>query len=91
MLDTGSVTLIDVREPSEFAEGHIPGSINIPIRTLGENLDQIPTDQPVVLSCASGLRASLATAALHVLGYGNARSFPPSFKGWSSAEMPIAK
>jgi rhodanese-related sulfurtransferase len=89
LIDTGNVTIIDVREPNEFAEGHIPGSVNIPLRTLGTNLSDIPTDQPVVLSCASGLRCSLATPALHMLGFSNVRTFPPSFKGWSAANMPV--
>lgn len=89
LIGTGNVTLVDVREPSEFAEGHIPGAINIPVRTLPERLDQIPTGQPVVLYCASGLRCSLATPALHMLGYENVRSFPPSFKGWEAAGLPI--
>ncbi|HMQ34200.1 MAG TPA: rhodanese-like domain-containing protein [Chloroflexaceae bacterium] len=91
MMDAGNVTVVDVREASEFAEGRIPGAINIPLRTLGQNLDQIPTDQPVVLSCASGLRCSLATPALHIAGLTNVRTFPPSFKGWSAAEMAIEK
>lgn len=89
LMDTGNVTIIDVREPSEFAEGRIPGAINIPLRTLGASLAEVPTDQPVVLSCASGLRCSLAAPALHMLGFSNIRTFPPSFKGWSAANMTI--
>ena len=61
--------LIDVREESEYAEGHIPGAVNIPIRTLADNLDKIPTDQPVMVYCASGHRAAMSTAALQELGY----------------------
>ena len=56
-IDTGAF-LVDVREESEFADGAIPGAINIPIRTLMQNLDQIPQDQPVVTYCASGHRAA---------------------------------
>ena len=91
MLDAGNVTLVDVREPSEFAEGRIPGALNIPLRTLGANFDKIPTSQPVVVSCASGLRCALATPALHVAGFTNVRTFSPSFKGWSAANMTIEK
>ncbi|MFV9503529.1 MAG: rhodanese-like domain-containing protein [Oscillochloridaceae bacterium umkhey_bin13] len=91
MMDAGNLTIIDVREPSEFAEGHIPGSVNIPVRTLMANLDQIPTDQTVVLTCASGLRCSLATPALHMVGLTNVRAFTPSFKGWSAAGLEVVK
>ena len=77
--------LIDVRETNEYAEGHIPGAINIPLRTLTQNLDKVPADKPVFVYCASGLRAGTALAALGLLGYDNVKSFPPGWKGWSEA------
>jgi rhodanese-related sulfurtransferase len=83
--------IVDLREADEYGEGHIPGAINVPVREVTENLDQIPMDRPVIMSCASGHRASLATAAMHILGYNNVRSFPPSFKGWSAANEQIEK
>lgn len=83
-MDAGAA-VIDVREPDEYEAGHIPGAINIPLRELGANVDQIPTDQPVFVYCQSGWRAALATGALHSAGYENARSFPPSFAGWKAA------
>jgi len=82
--------LIDVREASEYADGHIPGAINIPLRTLTQNLDKIPTDQPVFIYCASGLRAGTALAALGLLGYDNLKSFPPGWKGWSAAGEEVS-
>ncbi len=89
-MESADPLLVDVREPSEYAEGAIPGAINIPIRTLAKNLDQIPTDRPVVVYCSSGHRAAMSTAALHVLGYENVRSFPPSWKGWVAAQEQAA-
>ena len=88
-LESGTL-MIDVREESEYAEGHIPGAINIPIRTLAQNLDKVPTDTPVLISCASGLRAGMATAAMRVLGYENVKSFPGSFKAWSGAGEEVS-
>lgn len=82
--------LIDVREESEYAEGHIPGAINIPLRTLTQNLDKVPADQPVFVYCASGLRAGTALAALGLLGYDNVKSFPPGWKGWSEAGEEVS-
>jgi rhodanese-related sulfurtransferase len=82
--------LVDVREPGEFEEGHLPNAINIPIRTLAQNLDKIPSDKPVFVYCKSGHRAALSTAALQLLGYTNVRSFPPGFAGWSGAGEPVA-
>ncbi|HRW06690.1 MAG TPA: rhodanese-like domain-containing protein, partial [Caldilineaceae bacterium] len=83
-MDTGA-TVIDVREESEYTDGHIAGAIDIPIRTIAQNLDQIPTDQTVVVYCASGFRAAMSTAALHIMGYDNVRAFPPSYAGWADA------
>lgn len=82
--------LIDVREPNEYAEGHIPGAVNIPIRTLAQNLDKVPTDQPVLVYCASGHRAGMATAALRELGYDNVRAFSGGWKAWSGANEAVS-
>jgi rhodanese-related sulfurtransferase len=91
LMSSGNALVVDVREAQEYADGHIPGAINIPVRTLAKNLDKLPKDRPVVLSCASGLRCSLAMPTLQMLGYSNARTFPPSYKGWAAANMPIEK
>ncbi|MCB0033311.1 MAG: rhodanese-like domain-containing protein, partial [Anaerolineales bacterium] len=90
IMDSGQAVLIDVREEAEYAEGHIPNAINIPLRTLTENLAAIPTDMPVVVYCASGHRAAMATSALHMLGYSNVRTFAPGWKGWTAAEQVVS-
>lgn len=82
--------LVDVREPTEYQEGHLPNAVSIPLRTLGKNVAEIPTDKPVFVYCQSGHRAALATAALQTLGYTNVRAFPPGFAGWSEAGEPLA-
>jgi rhodanese-related sulfurtransferase len=89
-IESASPLLIDVREADEYAEGHIEGAINIPLRTVADNLDKIPADQPVIVYCASGLRAGQATAALQILGYDNVRAFPGSWKAWSAAGEPAS-
>ncbi len=85
ILDAGGAVLIDVREPGEYEAGHIPGAVNVPLRTLAQNLDKVPTDQQVMVYCASGHRAAMATASLQSLGYANVRAYPPGWKGWSAA------
>lgn len=86
----GGALLIDVREVDEYASGHIPGAVNIPIRTLGDNLDLIPTDRQVFIYCQSGYRAALATSSLRILGYDNVVSYPPSYKGWTEAGEEVS-
>lgn len=90
VIDASSPFLVDVREASEYAEGHVPGAVNIPIRTLAANLDKIPTDQPVIVYCGSGQRAGLALASLLMLGYDNVKSFPGGWAAWSAAELEVS-
>lgn len=84
-ISVDGVVLIDVREADEFDEGHIPGAVNIPIRELGENLDAIPTDQPVWIYCLSGWRAGLANSSLRLMGYDNISAYTPGSAGWDAA------
>src|SRR3990167_5855596 len=51
MLSDGLVTLLDVRPPDEFANGHVPGALNIPLSELKARLDEIPSDLEVVAYC----------------------------------------
>lgn len=62
--------LIDVRTPSEFAAGHIPGALNIPLQQLDSRLTELqPTDRPVVLYCRSGNRSGSAARLLKNAGF----------------------
>ncbi len=63
-VEASGALVIDVREEGEYAEGHIMDAINIPLRTLGDNLDKIPTDRQVFIYCKSGWRAGLGTSSL---------------------------
>jgi rhodanese-related sulfurtransferase len=89
MLQDKAALLIDVREPSEFRRGHIPGAMNMPLRSLTDNLDKLSKDRPVVLYCSSGYRTAMGVMALQMLGYSNVRGFPPSIQGWKSGGEPI--
>lgn len=62
-------TIIDVRTPAEFSEGHVAGSINIPLAEITSRIADIQgLQQPIVLCCASGNRSGQATAYLQSLG-----------------------
>jgi rhodanese-related sulfurtransferase len=92
IMDSSDIYLIDVREDNEVAEtGMIPGAVHIPLRTLAQQVAQIPADQPVVVYCKSGFRAALASGALHMMGFENVRAFPPSFDGWAAADKAAAE
>jgi rhodanese-related sulfurtransferase len=83
--------IVDVREPSEYAAGHIPHAINIPLRSLSQNLNQIPKNRPVILYCSSGYRTAIGLTSLQLLGYDNVKSFPPSLAGWKAAGETVER
>lgn len=65
---------IDVREPDEYARGHIEGAMNIPPSALlagASDLNDVPKDTELVLYCVSGSRSNVAANILSSLGYTN--------------------
>ena len=83
--------LVDVREPKEYAHGHLKGAINLPLRSLTDHLNQIPKNRPVILYCSTGYRTAMGVMALQMLGYDNVRGFPPSIEGWKAAGEELEK
>ncbi|MBO7357453.1 MAG: rhodanese-like domain-containing protein [Lachnospiraceae bacterium] len=68
--DTENAVLIDVREKDEYAEGHIPGSINIPLSQINLIRNRIPKkDTPLFIYCLSGGRSANATSIITGMGY----------------------
>lgn len=65
----GSVTLLDVRTPTERAAGHIEGFIHIPLDELRDRVDELDRNKPVYIHCHSGLRSYLACRMLSGLGF----------------------
>ena len=78
------VTIIDVREPSEWDEGHISGATNIPRGLLEyQAADKLPDkDARIVVHCALGGRGALAAKALQEMGYENVANMDGGVKGW---------
>jgi phage shock protein E len=68
-LVAGGATLLDVRTESEFASGHLPGAINVPLHGLSERGASLAGAQkPIVVYCASGVRSAAAKRALRRAG-----------------------
>jgi len=94
MLAEGDVFVLDVREPGELAEnGWIEGAVNIPLRTVADNLAYLPSEDTTIVSyCGSGWRCTIALTALEGLGWDNVLGLKDgSFAGWVEAGYPIAE
>ena len=57
MQGSGDVVILDVREPFEFASGHVPGAVHLPMHLVPLRLDDIPRERPVYVICATGNRS----------------------------------
>ena len=61
--------LLDVREPEEYAYGHVPGAVNLPQAELATRLVEVPQDRPVFVICESGMRSLRSAQFLRQMGY----------------------
>jgi adenylyltransferase/sulfurtransferase len=77
-----SVVVIDVREPSEFAAGHIEGARNLPLGRVPYELDSIPKDRDVVLYCQMGGRSGRALEILRGAGFERSQHLRGGYSGW---------
>jgi rhodanese-related sulfurtransferase/rubrerythrin len=78
----GSYTLLDVRQPSEYEEEHLPGAKLIPLGQLGDNLEKLDKDKPVIAYCAIGGRSRVAAQLLNGYGFKEAYNLKGGIKGW---------
>jgi rhodanese-related sulfurtransferase len=94
----GTALIVDVREPQEYAAGHVPGAINIPRGVLEFQIwkqvgfpSSTELDRPVILQCQSGNRASLAAQSLEELGFTRTTAVVMSLDDWQKAGNPFVK
>ncbi|MET0672238.1 MAG: rhodanese-like domain-containing protein [Microbacterium pygmaeum] len=81
------VPLIDVRETHEFAAGHVPGAVNLPMSTIGEHLDELP-DGAFDVICQLGGRSGRVVEALEARGY-DATNVEGGTGDWIEAGYPL--
>jgi phage shock protein E len=83
--------ILDVRSEKEYAEGHIPGALNIPHDQLGDRLSEIDVaaNEEIVVHCKSGYRAGIAEDILIEAEYTNVRDLDGHMDGWQSGGYPI--
>ena len=79
--------VLDVREPDEFASGHIEGAVNLSVRQLPRRVGELPHDKSlkIVAYCASGIRSAYATMFLRTYGYEDVRTLAHGVQAWVDA------
>ena len=93
-LDAGQgPVVIDVRTPDEYARGHVPGALLMPIQTFPTEMQRLAVDKshPIVVYCELGPRAGLAKAALRLAGYTEVFYLEGHMRAWRESGLTIQK
>ena len=100
LLDDASWQFLDVREPDEFAAGHLPGARNVPRGFLEVKADLVhkkrepwlaDRERKLVLYCGGGHRSALAADTLQQMGFRTVRSLSEGWTGWLQRELPVER
>jgi rhodanese-related sulfurtransferase len=93
LINREDAQVIDVREPAEYAAGHLADSRNIPAGQLEERIGELEKlkDQPLILICQTGPRSSGACTRLAKLGFAKVHSLDGGIESWVQAGLPIKK
>jgi len=94
----GPALIVDVREPYEYAAGHVPGAINIPRGVIQTEIwkhvgsaEKADVERPIVLQCQSGKRATLAAQTLGELGFTQTSAVIMNLDDWRTSGNPFVK
>ena len=85
-LENEEITLLDVRESSEYEGGHIEGAVNAPLSSLDANQLSYPRDEPIYVICRSGNRSAQAASQLQDAGYTEIYDVSGGMMAWESIE-----
>jgi rhodanese-related sulfurtransferase len=83
------VVLLDVREPGEYAAGHVPGAVNLPQADLALQLETLPRDKPLAVICQAGVRSLRAAQFLKQAGLSDLVSVAGGTAAWEAAGRPL--
>ncbi len=93
LINREDAAVVDVREQSEYVQGHILGAKNLPLSLIGKRageIDKLKT-RPVILCCASGNRSSQAVALFKANGIDKVYNLSGGFAAWQQAGLPVEK
>jgi len=82
--------LLDVREAGEYASGHIPGAVHVPLGELQSQLDRVPRDRPLIAYCGHGERSASASSILERAGYQQVHNLAGGMDAWRASGQRVA-
>lgn len=93
MMNDAETLLLDVRESTEYGNGHIKNAINVPMSSLKEKLQDIMRykDKPVLAYCSSGVVSGRACKTLKQAGFVNIHNLEGGMSSWQEAKLPVTK
>ena len=85
--------LVDTREESEWARGHLPGAVHLGKGVIERDIEKAIPDKnaTIVLYCGGGFRSALAADNLQKMGYRNVISMDGGWRGWTEANFPVVR
>ncbi|GGN47684.1 rhodanese [Novosphingobium indicum] len=91
MLQSGEALVVDVREPDEFAAGHIPGAVNMPLSSFQPSKLPHPDGKKLVLNCLGGKRSGMALDKCGVAMAEVDTHLAGGFGSWQAARLPVER
>ena len=85
----GNAQFVDVRNPTEHANGHAAGTINLPLNTLSREIDRLNPELPTYVLCQGGYRSSLGTSILENAGFKKIYNVDGGTKAWMDAGLEM--
>lgn len=92
LLDSGApITVVDVREPAEYTEGHVPGARNIPLGSLEQRQGELDPRARLYLICQGGVRSARGQQTLLGLGFTDVTNVSGGTGAWIGAHLPVER
>ncbi len=91
MLRRDDIVVIDVREPHEYQQGHLPGAKLMPVGSLFARKDELPRDKAIIFVCAVGQRSALACEIAAAVGLVHLYNLEGGTEAWVKAGLPVEK
>ena len=93
LIQEKKVFVLDVREPSEYAEGHIAGSVLMPVGQVNVRFEELlkQKDQPMLVVCGSGVRSEAAIRILSKHGFSQMQNIKGGMNAWRKANLPTVQ